>query len=470
MFKRILYEKGERPVAHDISVGELIYNSFDDIIYTRTKDNQIVAILKTSSGSGSGDMLKSVYDTDDDGIVDNSERVNGLTVDTAVPPNAVFTDTVYDDTSLNNKIDANTADISSLHTENAAQQAEIDINTAKRSYPEADENKLAGIEDNANNYVHPTSTGYRHIPTGGNVGQVLVNNGDGSADWEDISGAGGSGIAENLLMNSSFFIHQRGTSSVSSTRTFVADRWYVAASSTTLSRVFIDTANAKYGIEATTTSDRTNVGILIENVGRYMSNKEITITLWSNSSDATIGVATGIKNSTGTEILPTIQLSKTLDTVDGYTRFETTVTEYSTVLGEHYSFLIKIPSGTRMHSPKVEISGSYTGYVPDNEVTELLKCQRYYWKMESGVDHQLFPVTNSASKVRRLQLMYPVEMRTLPTISNHVAELGTGTGTVSSFIPTQETKYGCRISLTSTIEDGQAIWNMVSGEFDAEII
>lgn len=52
--------------------------------------------------AGSGDMLKSVYDTNDDGVVDlasqadNEDRVNNLTVETAVPENAVFTDTTYE--------------------------------------------------------------------------------------------------------------------------------------------------------------------------------------------------------------------------------------------------------------------------------------------------------------------------------------------------------------------------------------
>ena len=44
---------------------------------------------------GAGDMLKSVYDTNGNGIVDNAEKVGGLTVQTAVPANAKFTDTVY---------------------------------------------------------------------------------------------------------------------------------------------------------------------------------------------------------------------------------------------------------------------------------------------------------------------------------------------------------------------------------------
>lgn len=52
------------------------------------------------SGSASGDMLKSTYDTNNNGIVDNAEKVNGFTVAKSVPADAVFTDTVYDDTAL----------------------------------------------------------------------------------------------------------------------------------------------------------------------------------------------------------------------------------------------------------------------------------------------------------------------------------------------------------------------------------
>lgn len=47
------------------------------------------------ASAGTGDMLKNVYDTNNNGIVDNAEKVNGLTVQTAVPANAKFTDTTY---------------------------------------------------------------------------------------------------------------------------------------------------------------------------------------------------------------------------------------------------------------------------------------------------------------------------------------------------------------------------------------
>jgi hypothetical protein len=54
--------------------------------------------LKGADGTGSGDMLKSVYDTDNDGKVDsaeNADTVGGHTVGKDVPSDAVFTDTTY---------------------------------------------------------------------------------------------------------------------------------------------------------------------------------------------------------------------------------------------------------------------------------------------------------------------------------------------------------------------------------------
>lgn len=47
----------------------------------------------------------------------------------------------------------------------------------------ADKKKLDGVEEGANKYVHPTSSGYKHIPSGGVPNQQLFNAGDGTARW-----------------------------------------------------------------------------------------------------------------------------------------------------------------------------------------------------------------------------------------------------------------------------------------------
>lgn len=70
-----------------------------------------------------------------------------------------------------------------------------------------DKAKLDGIAANANNYTHPTSAGNKHIPAGGQSGQILRWSGDGSATWgpdynttysdfkaATASAAGGSGL------------------------------------------------------------------------------------------------------------------------------------------------------------------------------------------------------------------------------------------------------------------------------------
>lgn len=63
-----------------------------------TSDNHVVNkkyVDDAMASAGTGDMLKNIYDTNNNGIVDNAEKVNGLTVQTAVPANAKFTDTTY---------------------------------------------------------------------------------------------------------------------------------------------------------------------------------------------------------------------------------------------------------------------------------------------------------------------------------------------------------------------------------------
>ena len=50
----------------------------------------------------------------------------------------------------------------------------------------ADKTKLNGIAANANNYSHPTSSGNKHIPSGGSSGKILKWSADGTAAWGDV--------------------------------------------------------------------------------------------------------------------------------------------------------------------------------------------------------------------------------------------------------------------------------------------
>ena len=52
----------------------------------------LVELQGDIDASAGGDMLQSVYDINANNIVDDAETVGGLTVQTAVPVGAVFTD------------------------------------------------------------------------------------------------------------------------------------------------------------------------------------------------------------------------------------------------------------------------------------------------------------------------------------------------------------------------------------------
>lgn len=52
-------------------------------------------------------------------------------------------------------------------------------------YTDAEKKKLSGIADEANKYIHPTTTGNKHVPSGGSAGKILRWAADGTAVWGD---------------------------------------------------------------------------------------------------------------------------------------------------------------------------------------------------------------------------------------------------------------------------------------------
>lgn len=54
---------------------------------------------------------------------------------------------------------------------------------SSNDFTDAYKTKLDGIAENANNYVHPTTSGNKHIPAGGSTGQILRWESDGTAVW-----------------------------------------------------------------------------------------------------------------------------------------------------------------------------------------------------------------------------------------------------------------------------------------------
>ena len=67
-------------------------------------------------------------------------------------------------------------------------KALYESNADTNAYTDEEKTKLTGIELGANNYVHPTTAGNKHIPTGGGAAnQILKYSESGTAVWGDES-------------------------------------------------------------------------------------------------------------------------------------------------------------------------------------------------------------------------------------------------------------------------------------------
>lgn len=68
---------------------------------------------------------------------------------------------------------------------------------SSNDYTTTEKAKLAGVEAQANKYIHPNTSGNKHVPSGGGSGQVLKWQSDGTAKWDSLSSSGELGT-DNL--------------------------------------------------------------------------------------------------------------------------------------------------------------------------------------------------------------------------------------------------------------------------------
>lgn len=149
-------------------------------------EGSVSAVKETAEGA----MQKSVYDADGDGVVDNASKVNGHTVESDVPSDAVFTDTVYDDAELKASVETNASSITALddamrglYTTVSANKSTIDTwstygNSKIRAF--IDDWSSAQSANGYTNLLHTLDTTY--APTSGKVVTEIIENEDGTID------------------------------------------------------------------------------------------------------------------------------------------------------------------------------------------------------------------------------------------------------------------------------------------------
>lgn len=110
---------------------------------------------------GTGDMLKSTYDTDNDGVVDNAAKLGGQLPSYYAKASDIPTiDTALSGTSTNpvqNKV-INTALAGKAESSHTHTLDDVTETTAKKIMTADERTKLSGIAANANNYSLPTAS------------------------------------------------------------------------------------------------------------------------------------------------------------------------------------------------------------------------------------------------------------------------------------------------------------------------
>ena len=117
---------------------------------------------------------------------------------------------------LNSKVDITEFDntITELETEISKKATKsVATTSANGLMSSADKTKLDGIATGANNYTHPTSSGNKHIPSGGSNGQFLKWSADGTATWASIPAGTTYSAGTGLTLSGTTFSANIGTGS-----------------------------------------------------------------------------------------------------------------------------------------------------------------------------------------------------------------------------------------------------------------
>ena len=150
-------------------------------------------------------MLKNTYDTDGNWKVDDADKVNWLAVETAVPANAIFTDTTYTDGEIKTKYE-NNSDTNALTD---ALKTLLETKKVKNVTTDATNNKLVitYTDDttanlNINDIVTDIYVNWASLDASTNV--LTLTAADGGADVTvDLSDFVNSSELNNALTNKS---------------------------------------------------------------------------------------------------------------------------------------------------------------------------------------------------------------------------------------------------------------------------
>lgn len=202
----------------------------------------------------------------------------------------------------------------------------------------------------------------------------------------------------NLLINPDFKINQRGSSSYSgSSGYYTADRWVLI----TVGNLYLydDHLELRSG-----------------SLGQYIEQELQPSTQYTLSVSYAIS---GSTRQTDTVTFTTPASTPTSNTVVGTIRVNTYLSfnvRYYTSPGYYaVTFEKSYSTYVNFYWVKLEQSPTATPFVPPNITTELLKCQRYYYRVPDRF--RVLSIYDGGQNFVLNTIFFPVQMRTTPTIS-----------------------------------------------------
>ena len=291
-----------------------------------------------------------------------------------------------------------------------------------------------------------TSTNKPASPFDGQV--IYMTDVDQTAVWDGTQWVGTSPIGgRNVIINGSFSVWQRGTTSATTSKTYLADRWArdIPTGGTQSQETDAPSVQFRYSWKhvASATNSYMQLGqqIEFENCKQFQ-NQPTTISFWakavnSNAGSTALTVRTRtIAGGDGACIFAGTAVDTSVTLTTSWAKYTVTRTMPATfgsasielVLGSHLS-----GDGFFVTGLQWELGAVATPFESEDYSSLLVKCQRYYWRGGNGS-----PGIFNGGTTARYSIIFPTTMRTTPVttaiaapivINPTVAEQQTGSQT-----------------------------------------
>jgi len=257
-------------------------------------------------------------------------------------------------------------------------------------------------------------------------------------------------FANNLLVNPGFEIWQRGAGPFSptpGTREFTADEWYFSVGGTgsgSVSQEVTEKYTGTSSLKAVVTYVSNPIGVL-QGFEAYKSleGSYVTASIWAKSSVAGYPLLT-VRDYDGiTEggVNGTHSGSGEWELLTAYKQLRTGLTPYSVVVAHSYGAWVQVmlhATGTYYIDGAVAVAGYFPEglmYRPPNPAQDMLRCERFYQKNDSGASWASLPMftgITTSGVFNYVSVPFSTVMASVPTVtvSNYAVSSFGATSTV----------------------------------------